>query len=206
MVVLRKEIPATTVLDMDWEGYGKFIGKSGVDKDLLKIAMTKAAAPVGVEDLRELMGPIRRLYNQLLDKEADTSKKNVLKVIGGLIDAIDKEEVYKLLADIIREIQGKCLYRQTENFYGRFCDLQKADADVDRGAGPFSDQEKPLLELQRALGGRGEWEERGSSFVGTTHRLDDQGIHCLQGRVLPVDQPMVLDVRGEVLMCKGLVP
>merc|ERR1712130_333230 len=80
--------------------------------DLLKIAMTKAAAPVGVEDLRELMGPIRRLYNQLLDKEADTSKKNVLKVIGGLIDAIDKEEVYKLLADIIREIQGFVIFKK----------------------------------------------------------------------------------------------
>ena len=106
MVVLRKEIPATTVLEMDWEGYGKFIGKSGIDKDLLKIAMTKAAAPIGAEDLRELMGPIRRLYNQLLDKEADTSKRNVLKVIGALIDAIDKEDVYELLADIIREIQG----------------------------------------------------------------------------------------------------
>ena len=37
MVVLRKEIPATTVLEMDWEGYGEFIGKSGVDKDLEKL-------------------------------------------------------------------------------------------------------------------------------------------------------------------------
>ena len=106
MIVLRKEIPTTTVLSMDWEEYGKFIGKSGVDKDLLKIGMTKAAAPIGVDDLRELMGPIRRLYTQLLDKEEDTSKKNVLKVIGGLIEAIDKEDVYELLADIIREIQG----------------------------------------------------------------------------------------------------
>ena len=104
----RKEIP-TAVFDMDWEEYGQFIGKSGVDKDLLKIAMTKAAAPIGVEDLRELMGPIKRLFTQLLDKEDDTSKKNVLKVIGGLIDAIDKEDVYEQLADIIREIQGECL-------------------------------------------------------------------------------------------------
>ena len=95
---------------------------------------------------------------------------------------------------------------KTENFYTRFCDLQKADADVDRGAGPFTHQEKPLLELQRALCVRGEWEERVSSFFGATHCLDDQGIHCLQGGVLPVDQPMVLDVRGKVLLCKGLVP
>ena len=112
MIVLRKEIP-TTVFDMDWEEYGQFIGKSGIDKDLLKIAMTKAAAPIGVEDLRELMGPIKRLFTQLLDKEDDTSKKNVLKVIGGLIDAIDKEDVYEQLADIIREIQGECLYTLT---------------------------------------------------------------------------------------------
>ena len=112
MIVLRKEIP-TTVFDMDWEEYGQFIGKSGIEKDLLKIAMTKAAAPIGVEDLRELMRPIKRLFTQLLDKEDDTSKKNVLKVIGGLIDAIDKEDVYEQLADIIREIQGECLYTLT---------------------------------------------------------------------------------------------
>ena len=98
------------------------------------------------------------------------------------------------------------IYRQTENFSARFCDLQEADADVDRGTGPITPQEKPLLELQRALGGRREREERGESVLGAAHCLDDQGIHCLQGRVLSVDQPMVLDVSGQVLLCKGLVP
>ena len=94
----------------------------------------------------------------------------------------------------------------TENFSARFCDLQKADADVERGARSITHQEKPLLELQRSLGGRREREEKGESVVGATHCLDDQGIHCLQGRVLSVDQPMVLDVSGQVLLCRGLVP
>ena len=94
----------------------------------------------------------------------------------------------------------------TENFSARFCDLQKADADVERGARSITHQEKPLLELQRPLGGRREREEKSQSLVGAAHCLDDQGIHRLQGRVLPVDQPMVLDVSGQVLLCKGLVP
>merc|ERR1712192_2536 len=112
MIVLRKEIPTATVLDMDWEKYGKLISRSGIDKDLLKIGMTKAAAPIEVDDLRELMGPIRNVYTHFLDKEDDSSKKNVLKIIGGLIEAIDKEDVYKLLADIIREIQGFVIFKK----------------------------------------------------------------------------------------------
>ena len=94
----------------------------------------------------------------------------------------------------------------TENFSARFCDLQKADADVERGARSITHQKKPLLELQRSLGGRREREEKSEGFVGAAHSLDDQGIHRLQGRVLPADQPMVLDVSGQMLLCKGLVP
>ena len=96
--------------------------------------------------------------------------------------------------------------QQTENFSTRSCDLQKADADVNWGTGPITDQEKPLFELQRPLCGRGEREKQSSSVIGTTHRLDDQSIHRLQGGVLPVDQQMVLDVSGEVLLCEGLLP
>merc|ERR1712152_10345 len=77
-----------------------------------KIAMTKAASPVGADDLRELMGPIRKLYKQVLDKETDPSKKKVLGVIGGLIDAIDKDEVNEDLAAIIREIQSLVIFKK----------------------------------------------------------------------------------------------
>ena len=96
--------------------------------------------------------------------------------------------------------------QQTENFSTRSCDLQKADADVDWSAGPITDQEKPLFELQRPLCGRGEREKRSSSVIGTSHSLDDQSIHRLQGGVLPVDQQMVLDVSSQVLLCEGLLP
>ena len=51
------------------------------------------------------------------------------------------------------------MYRETKNFSARSCHFQKADADVDRSARPVTHKEKPLLELQRALGGRGEREK-----------------------------------------------
>ena len=153
MIVLRKEIP-TAPIDMakDWMGYVEFIAKSGVEKDLLKIAMTKAASPVGADDIRELMGPIRKLYKQVLDKETDPSKKKVLGVIGGLIDAIDKDEVYEVLAAIIREIQSKFFNTSpNNNSFSRSCDLQKANANANWSPGPCSFREKSLPELCSTL-------------------------------------------------------
>ena len=51
------------------------------------------------------------------------------------------------------------MYRETKNFSARSCHFQKADADVDWSSWPVSHKEKPLFELQRALGGRGEREK-----------------------------------------------
>merc|ERR1712062_444560 len=87
--------------------------------------------------------------------------------IGGLIDAIDKDEVFEVLAAIIRE--------------------------------------KPLPELCSTLSSSGERKRETSNGVRAADGVGDEGVDDLQGGVLLVDQPLVLGLGGQVLLCKGLL-
>ena len=111
MIVLKRELPLETVLTMDFEAYADVLKDSKELKELAVIAMTKAAAPIEVEDLKELMVPLKKLYNQVLASESDNKKKNILKLVGGLLDSIDTEEVYEILVDIATNIQGEILHQ-----------------------------------------------------------------------------------------------
>merc|ERR1711956_46028 len=94
MIVLKRELPLETVVKMDLKAYGDVLKDSKDLKTLVMIAMTKAAAPIEVDDLKELMVPLNKVYNKVLATESDSKKANILKLVGGLLDSIDSEEVY----------------------------------------------------------------------------------------------------------------
>jgi hypothetical protein len=120
MMVLKMDIP-TAVFAMDWDfdKYEDIIDDSDIEKELQRIAMPKLMTPIESDDIKELIGPIKKLYNKILDSEPNGDKKAIIKIIGGLIEAVQKDQVYENLADIARDIQGSHILtkNKTKNIF-----------------------------------------------------------------------------------------
>jgi len=112
MLVLRKDIIPDIISEMDWMSYAGIAAQSGINKDLLKLATAKMMIPLEGNDLKELLKPITTLYNDILISEKDSKKKNILKLIGGLLDAVNNDKVLDQLADIAQDIQGIVLLKK----------------------------------------------------------------------------------------------
>ena len=115
MMVLRKEIPKS-FFEMDWLKYGMVIQQSGVLENVAKIAMTKMLLPVTSSDVKEVMKPMIMLVQKMEKLETVPAKKNVFNIFTSLVSAIDKEEIYEQLAEIIQEVQSVFILKKETPF------------------------------------------------------------------------------------------
>merc|ERR1719233_690773 len=92
--------------EVDWLKYGMVIQQSGVLEKVSKIAMTKMLLPVTSSDVKEVMKPMIMLVQKMEKLETVQAKKNVMNILTSLASAIDKEEIYEQLAEIIQEVQS----------------------------------------------------------------------------------------------------
>merc|ERR1719384_1163723 len=81
--------------------------------------MTKAVLPMEPKDVEELLKPIFSFVRGIEKTEADGSSKNILKLLTSIIDFIDEDNNYKLLADIIQDVQRVVMFKRLTLLSGR---------------------------------------------------------------------------------------
>jgi len=101
-MVLKKKIPET-ILNIDWDSYGEIIKESDILEEIDTIVMTKGVLPIEVEDIEEVVAPIKTVYRKILDSEEDDEHRKIIEILGELIDSV--EYVYEDIASLAREIQ-----------------------------------------------------------------------------------------------------
>ena len=85
--------------------------KSGLIKNITELAMAKAVLPMAPKDLEELVKPIFSFVRGIEKTEIDGTSKNILKLLTSIIDFIDKDNNYKLLADIVQDVQRLIMFK-----------------------------------------------------------------------------------------------
>jgi len=111
MMILKKDIP-TSLFEIDWEDIGDKIERSGVVKEVAKIAMTKMMLPLEVTDIAEMIKPIREMWTKIVKNETSTNNLKVLKLVTALMDAIERQEVLENVADIARDMQEMVILKK----------------------------------------------------------------------------------------------
>ena len=85
--------------------------KSGLIKNITELAMTKAVLPMAPKDVEELLTPIFSFVRGIEKTEIDGPSKNILKLLTSIIDFIDADNNYKLLADIVQDVQRLIMFK-----------------------------------------------------------------------------------------------
>ena len=110
MIILNKDIP-NSFFQIKWENYAESFMKSGLIKNITELAMTKAVLPMAPKDVEELVKPIFSFVRGIEKTEIDGSSKSILKLLTSIIDFIDNDNNYKLLADIVQDVQRVIMFK-----------------------------------------------------------------------------------------------
>merc|ERR1719219_3298836 len=68
MMILKNDIP-TSLFEIEWEEIGERIDRSGFFKKVAKLAVSKAMLPLEAGDVKEMMAPVKDMWNQVEKNE-----------------------------------------------------------------------------------------------------------------------------------------
>ena len=107
MMILKQEI-STNFFTVDWMFVASLFENAKDEfEEIGKGIISKVMVPIKVNDLKELLESVKKVYKKnIIDKAKENGGKNLLMLIVDLIDVLKDEDILEEVVGLINRIQG----------------------------------------------------------------------------------------------------
>ena len=107
MMILKQEI-STNFFTVDWMFVASLFENAKDEfEEIGKGIISKVMVPIKVNDLKELLESVKKVYKKnVIDKAKENGGKDLLMLIVDLIDVLKDEDILEKVVGLINRIQG----------------------------------------------------------------------------------------------------